>query len=131
MAPDDNPRAATAIDHFIGVQIRARRLAIGVSQEAMAEAIGVSFQQIQKYEKGANRVSAAALVRIAKVLRCQVGAFVPESEAGSAAIAAFDDSTLKSLAEHIPRLNREGRQILVELAAALATAGILRNEEAA
>ncbi len=131
MAPDDNPRAATAIDHFIGVQIRARRMAIGMSQEAMAEAIGVSFQQVQKYEKGANRVSAAALVRIARALRCQIGVFVPESEAGSAAISAIDDSTLKALAQHIPRLNREGRQLLVDLAAALAAAGILRNEGAA
>lgn len=130
MAPDDNPRAATEIDHFIGVQIRTRRIAVGMSQEEMAEAIGVSFQQVQKYEKGANRVSAAALVRVAKALRCQIGVFVPEADAGRAAISAIDESTLTSLAQHLSRLNPAGRQILVDLASALAASRVLRNEEA-
>jgi|CXWL01.1.fsa_nt_gi transcriptional regulator with XRE-family HTH domain len=101
-------------------------MAIGLSQEAMAEAIGVSFQQVQKYEKGANRVSAAALVRIAGVLRCQVSAFVPGS-AAPALLPEIDDFTLKSLAEHLPRLNSAGRQVLIDLAAALTSSSALRN----
>lgn len=129
MAAEDNPRAATAIDRFIGLQIRARRMAIGMSQEAMAEAIGVSFQQVQKYEKGANRVSAATLVRIAGALGSQVCAFVPESEA-AATLPEIDDLTLKSLAEHVPRLNSAGRQLLIDLAAALASSSALRSAPA-
>lgn len=130
MAPDDNPRAATEIDRLIGVEIRVRRIAIGMSQEAIAEAIGVSFQQVQKYEKGANRVSAAALVRIAKALRCQIGVFIPQAETGSAALSAIDETTLTSLAQHLSRLSPAGRQILVDLASALAASKALWNEEA-
>ena len=76
-----NPRAATEIDKFIGAQIRIRlrirRSASGLTQEALAEAVGVTFQQIQKYEKGVNRVSAAALFRIAHALNIEVSSLMP------------------------------------------------------
>ncbi|MDP3749308.1 MAG: helix-turn-helix transcriptional regulator, partial [Phenylobacterium sp.] len=49
------------IDTQVGMQIRARRKSIGSSQSTLAEAIGVSFQQVQKYERGANRVSASMM----------------------------------------------------------------------
>ena len=51
------------IDVHIGRQLRRRRHALGVSQDALAEAIGVGFQQVQKYELGVNRLSASALAR--------------------------------------------------------------------
>jgi transcriptional regulator with XRE-family HTH domain len=56
------------IDLHVGARIRARRKMLGVSQEALAHAIGVTFQQVQKYERGANRTSASMLVRIARAL---------------------------------------------------------------
>ncbi len=52
--------------------MRIRRRTIGMSQEALAEQCGVSFQQIQKYENGANRISFSRLVQIARALRCRV-----------------------------------------------------------
>jgi transcriptional regulator with XRE-family HTH domain len=64
-----NPRAATAIDAYIAAQIRAHRIARGLSQTALAEKLRVSFQQVQKYEKGVNRVSAARLFEICKALK--------------------------------------------------------------
>jgi transcriptional regulator with XRE-family HTH domain len=64
-----NPRAATAIDAYIAAQIRAHRIALGLSQAALAEKLLVSFQQVQKYEKGVNRVSAARLLEICKALK--------------------------------------------------------------
>jgi transcriptional regulator with XRE-family HTH domain len=63
------PRAATAIDEYIGTQIRDRRTALNLSQTALAEKLGVSFQQLQKYETGVNRVSAARLFAICEVLQ--------------------------------------------------------------
>jgi transcriptional regulator with XRE-family HTH domain len=62
------PRAATAIDAYIGARMREGRFALGLSQEALGEKLGVSFQQIQKYESGVNRVSAARLFDICEAL---------------------------------------------------------------
>jgi len=63
------PRAATSVDTYIGAQMRNGRTARGLSQEALGEKLGVSFQQVQKYEKGVNRVSAARLFEICKALK--------------------------------------------------------------
>lgn len=60
------PRSTGPLDRTLGEKIRARRLAAKMSQEQLAEALGVSFQQVQKYEKGVNRVSAIRLEQIAK-----------------------------------------------------------------
>ena len=60
------------MDVALGAAVRIRRRTIGISQEAMAEQCGVSFQQIQKYENGANRISFSRLVQIARALQCRV-----------------------------------------------------------
>jgi len=62
------PRSAPAVDAYIGARMRERRHELNMSQPALAKALGVSFQQIQKYESGQNRVSAARLFDICKVL---------------------------------------------------------------
>ena len=60
------------LDVALGAAVRIRRRTIGMSQESLAEQCGVSFQQIQKYENGANRISFSRLVQIARALRCRV-----------------------------------------------------------
>jgi transcriptional regulator with XRE-family HTH domain len=65
-------------DVEIGRKIRALRLANGVSQAALADGIGLTFQQIQKYEKGANRVSAGRLQKIARILNTPIAFFFNE-----------------------------------------------------
>jgi transcriptional regulator with XRE-family HTH domain len=60
------PRSPTAIDAYIGVRMRERRVALSMSQADLSKELGVTFQQIQKYEKGVNRVSAARLSIFAK-----------------------------------------------------------------
>ncbi|MFN9850111.1 MAG: helix-turn-helix domain-containing protein [Alphaproteobacteria bacterium] len=60
------------MDIALGAAVRIRRRTIGMSQEALADQCGVSFQQIQKYENGANRISFSRLVQIARALRCRV-----------------------------------------------------------
>lgn len=68
------------IDVFVGLRIRMRRKTLGLTQGALAEALGLSFQQVQKYERGANRVSASMLVKTARFLDCPVSYFVDEQE---------------------------------------------------
>ncbi len=68
-------RRATAEDVVIGQKLRALRLDRGLSQSALGDLVGVSFQQLQKYEKGVNRISAGRLARIAAALGVPVMAF--------------------------------------------------------
>ncbi len=63
------------VDIEVGHRIRIERLARGLSQTALANQLGVTFQQVQKYEKGVNRVGAGRLTKIAEVLGIDVGAF--------------------------------------------------------
>jgi transcriptional regulator with XRE-family HTH domain len=63
------------VDIYIGTRIRARRIAIGMSQENLANAIGLTFQQVQKYERGGNRVSGSRLLDLAMTLGVDVGWF--------------------------------------------------------
>ena len=72
------------IDVAVGARIRIRRRWMNLSQTSLADALGITFQQVQKYEKGTNRVSASMLVRAAATLETSVGALVGED--GSAVI---------------------------------------------
>ncbi|MBS0362531.1 MAG: helix-turn-helix domain-containing protein [Proteobacteria bacterium] len=69
---DPSTKAPDPMDVALGAAVRIRRRTIGISQEALAEQCGVSFQQIQKYENGANRISFSRLVQIARALQCRV-----------------------------------------------------------
>jgi len=66
---------ADPIDLAIGSRLRLRRLAMGFSQETLARALGITFQQIQKYERGTNRIFASRLFHLARVLRVPVSFF--------------------------------------------------------
>jgi transcriptional regulator with XRE-family HTH domain len=78
------------IDVEVGRRIRIQRMARGISQTELGEKIGVTFQQVQKYEKGVNRVGASRLTRIAMVLDVAVGTFFggPSGAADAAATEA-------------------------------------------
>ena len=78
-------RAPGDIDAFVGSRIAMRRVALGLSQTALGERLGVSFQQVQKYEQGANRVSASRLHAISGVLGACVADFFPQRPAVSPA----------------------------------------------
>lgn len=65
----------TNIDVLIGARIKGRRIALKISQTKLAEAVGVRFQQVQKYESGANRVSASRLLHIAETLGVSISYF--------------------------------------------------------
>lgn len=61
-------RSPGTVDHYVGARVKMRRRQVGMSQEKLAEQIGVAFQQVQKYEKGTNRIGASRLMKIAEVL---------------------------------------------------------------
>lgn len=88
-APTPNP-----IDSHVGRRIRIRRKLMNMSQDQLAEALGLTFQQIQKYERGANRVSASKLYEAARALQVQVAYFfegLPDPTDAAAADVARPD----------------------------------------
>jgi len=77
-------KSPNPIDRHVGSRVRMRRMMIGMSQEKLGEKLGITFQQIQKYEKGTNRIGASRLQQIALALSVPVafffeGAPLPES----------------------------------------------------
>ena len=73
------------IDVHVGSRVRLRRTLLGMSQERLAEAIGLTFQQVQKYEKGANRVSSSRLYDLPGILDVPLAYFFDEMSAGVSA----------------------------------------------
>src|SRR3954462_5462396 len=72
---DDADNGPNPIDRHVGLRIRMRRKELGVSQEKLADSIGLTFQQVQKYERAANRVSASKLFEMARALHTSVNYF--------------------------------------------------------
>jgi|SRR6185295_19831628 transcriptional regulator with XRE-family HTH domain len=73
-------RKPDPLDVEVGRKVRALRLNKNMSQERLAEALGLTFQQVQKYERGTNRISAGRLQRIAKILDVQTAVFFPDTK---------------------------------------------------
>lgn len=128
----DNTDIATPdpIDVHVGAEIRTRRKALGISQEKLGEQCSVTFQQVQKYERGANRVSASMLSRMARALACSPGDFFPASDHEPAAnpvhaqamtLAGLDHGAqlLTDLVQ-VGRTNSQAYRSMVNLARALA-----------
>jgi transcriptional regulator with XRE-family HTH domain len=120
-------RRTQDIDAVVGVRMAARRSALGLSQTALAAQLGVSFQQVQKYEKGSNRVSASRLHQVATALGCPVADFFPtradavDPVAGSRDLTATADG--RALAEAFHRIADPAlRQAVTRVVEALASA---------
>lgn len=121
-------KSASAIDKHVGTRVRMRRMLIGMSQEKLGEALGITFQQIQKSEKGSNRIGASRLHHIASVLGVDVEFFFQ----GVPAAPGSEESTRVSLAEFLAlpesdrlvqtfaRLPEDARRKVVDLVELLA-----------
>lgn len=79
-----SPKQPDLIDKLVGRNIRIQRLAKGLSQTELAQKLGVTFQQVQKYEKGVNRIGCGRLFQIARILGVHVMDFFDGSDAGKA-----------------------------------------------
>jgi transcriptional regulator with XRE-family HTH domain len=75
------------IDRHVGARVRMRRMLIGMSQEKLGEALGLTFQQVQKYEKGTNRISASRLQQISETLNIPLAFFFKGAPASDGALA--------------------------------------------
>lgn len=81
MPADKRPKRPTPVDVAVGRNVRLWRMARGLSQAQLAQRLGVTFQQLQKYEVGANRVGTGRLVKVAAVLRVPITALFEGTEA--------------------------------------------------
>jgi len=88
---NDN-RKPNPIDIHVGSRIRLRRTMIGMSQEKLGDALGITFQQVQKYEKGANRVGASRLQEISRVLNTPISFFFEDAPGSPTAKDGFQES---------------------------------------
>jgi len=114
-------RAADDLDRALGNAIRLRRRSLNLTQEQLATACGISFQQVQKYENGANRVSFSRLVQIARALDCRVTDLTSALDQPSIEPADFEFLKLMTLPGAVDLLKRyammspDARRLLVEL----------------
>jgi transcriptional regulator with XRE-family HTH domain len=104
-------RLTSPIERHVGDRLRLARRALSLSQEALAEQLGVTFQQVQKYEKGINRISAGRLHQVAEILDVPVSYFFPDSADGSASA----ETRLQSLPESVLECleTREGMDLVL------------------
>jgi transcriptional regulator with XRE-family HTH domain len=100
------------IDHHVGARIRERRIMLGLTQQQLADLIGVTYQQAHKYERGINRVSAGRLFEISRVLSVPVAYF-------------FENIEVKAVQSHTPR-----ERMCLELARNFAQISNERHQEA-
>ena len=100
MIDKENKKKPNPTDIHVGSRIRLRRNMLGMSQEKLGENLGITFQQIQKYEKGTNRVGASRLQAIASILGVPVAFFfeeVPGGETADGRVLLEDASMLLAL----------------------------------
>ncbi|WAJ29048.1 helix-turn-helix domain-containing protein [Antarcticirhabdus aurantiaca] len=86
-----NKKKPNPVDSHVGSRVRLRRTMLGMSQEKLGESLGITFQQVQKYEKGSNRIGASRLQKISEVLSVPVAFFFEELPSGEAQIDGFAD----------------------------------------
>jgi transcriptional regulator with XRE-family HTH domain len=107
---DRGSRRANPIDVHVGSRVRLRRMLLGMSQEKLGECLGLTFQQIQKYEKGINRIGASRLFDLAKVLGVNVQYFYDELPGGGAEARGFAERPAESYAVEFLS-SREGLEL--------------------
>ena len=95
------------IDKFVGEKLREARNEAAISQESAAKRIGLSFQQIQKYEKGLNRVSASRLAKLSKLYEKPIVWFFPhEYQGGTSEYITQLENKITALKEHLEAIER-------------------------
>jgi transcriptional regulator with XRE-family HTH domain len=128
-------RTPNSVDVHVGSRVRGRRMAVGLTQDKLAKSLGITFQQIQKYEKGVNRIGAGRLQAIARILEKPVSFFYADAsgaltatllEAQNAATAprpVVPAEALKLIKSFARIEDQEARRHLLGLAQILAEKG--------
>ena len=104
-------KAPNPIDQHVGSRVRIRRVLTGMSQEKLGEALGLTFQQVQKYEKGTNRIGASRLQHIASILGVTISFFFEglPSDNNAARAQGMDESDTSHVIEFLS--TTEGLQL--------------------
>src|SRR5580658_8176562 len=90
------------IDKHVGSRVRARRKILGLSQEALGILLSISYQQVQKYEKGVNRIGASRLQEVARILEVPIGFFFEEVPHIGGTGATLDEAPSLGYASRFP-----------------------------
>jgi transcriptional regulator with XRE-family HTH domain len=128
IAVTSSVRRVTAMDRTIGVRLRARRLEQHMSQDDLGHELGVSFQQVQKYEKGVNRIGSSRLVEIARILQVDTAYFLSDPKGGTngVMVSKFADflATVDGVKinEAMMKLSEAHRREVIDLARVLVRA---------
>jgi transcriptional regulator with XRE-family HTH domain len=125
-----SPRSVRSADSYIGGRIRALRIECDISQTELGQQLGISFQQIQKYEKGVNRISVATLIEIARVLNVAPAALLDGAPGVPSSATAMSGAGVRFLGDpdgaaiarafariHCPIVRRALSRFVVRLAA--------------
>jgi transcriptional regulator with XRE-family HTH domain len=109
-------RTKSQIDCAIGQRLRAYRLAAGMSQTDVGDHLGVTFQQIQKYEKGVNRLSGARLIAVTELLHVKPELLLGTNGSGPSQdeFAALSDRNINKVVIALNQLSREQRQAVAK-----------------
>lgn len=143
MEPKTTKRAPNPIDKHVGGRVRMRRVLLGLSQEKLGTALGITFQQVQKYEKGTNRIGASRLQEISDTLQVPPSFFFEgmSGDAGPRSEGFSDSYNAKTISDFVVtaeglQLNKAFTQIsdpkvrrrIIDLVIALATAAKATND---
>ena len=99
------------IDVHVGARVRMRRLILGMSQDKLGDALGLTFQQIQKYEKGANRIGASRLFELAKILKVNIQYFYSDFNGADLQMGFSEDDADTTGPEMAALATPEGMQL--------------------
>ena len=102
-------KAPNPVDKYVGSRVRMRRIMLGMSQEKLGEALGLTFQQVQKYEKGTNRVGASRLQQISEILQVPVSFLFDGGPSGAVNTEGFSEGSSPAYVSRFSRnLRRPG-----------------------
>lgn len=120
-----NNRSTQDVDCFAGVQLKKRRIELGMSQKELAELVGVTFQQVQKYEKGLNRIGVSRLYEFCKILQVKPSYFFQDFKYGAdnhittGKIAESSDKSIDDIALLVSKFKKitdeEKKQLILNL----------------
>ena len=119
-APAAIRQSVAAIDRLVAERMRHRRRMLGMTQQNLARTIGVSYQQLNKYETGENRISVGKLHQIAQALAVGIGYFFEPVQAELSVETSARQHVLVELARHVAMLDNRQREAICMIARAMA-----------
>lgn len=109
--------SANEVDAHIGSRLKHFRQSVGLSTVKLGDTLGVTYQQVQKYENGSNRISAATLKRISDALGVEVGAFFPDADRLDESVTGAQVAMARRMEALDPKVQRDLRDLIEAIGA--------------